>query len=458
MSIVDHLDNGRTKTILGTLFAILILYGALRWAGRTTDSLILSGFAFVVLMFLFFTGQFWWFFVDNPALQKKQQARPLLPPLLYRFTAILFAATTTHLVIGGMWDETWHIIYQLPFGVDLLWPPHLMLYFCFLTILFLGFIAWWLIFFKIKSGTLRQRFIKDPVIGLMLILGQYTLVVLPMDPIWHEWYGADISAWSVPHILLLTGGMGMFFLAFLLMRISAGARRWHRMEFSLRDILNIFVLSSFLFLSYQMLFEYEPYRAATISAELIAQRPAWLLPVLATMLAVSTSTFSARVLRFPFATTLAAFAALVTRNILIAIFSHEGATESSSIAIVILGPALILDLFQWFQQGQTSIPQIGFISGIALFLNYPVYSMWFGVHLSEVAYLLLVAAMIPFSMFVAWLAVGLANFHEDVASTYVTPVSYSQKQIWLSHRLPALLFICNILIICYAIVTAQTPV
>jgi hypothetical protein len=68
MFIIESLNDRKIKSIAGAFFAILMFYGALRWAGRTTEALILGGFSFVLVVFLFFVFQFWYFYVDNPYL------------------------------------------------------------------------------------------------------------------------------------------------------------------------------------------------------------------------------------------------------------------------------------------------------------------------------------------------------------------------------------------------------
>ena len=56
--------------------------------------------------------------------------------------ALILASGGIAIFIAGVWDEIWHRGYGIPFGEDLFWRPHLLMYFGFATAtVFSGFWA-----------------------------------------------------------------------------------------------------------------------------------------------------------------------------------------------------------------------------------------------------------------------------------------------------------------------------
>ncbi len=121
--------------------------------------------------------------------------------------AALLALGSLALMVGGFWDEVWHRKYGLPFGEDLLWRPHLLIYFGLLLPPALAAVSLVQIITR-GEGRLPQRLRADPGMSLLVFLGVFLLLNVPADPIWHLIYGEDISAWSLPHlVLMLSAGL-----------------------------------------------------------------------------------------------------------------------------------------------------------------------------------------------------------------------------------------------------------
>ena len=111
----------------------------------------------------------------------------------------------------------WHRSFGLPFGEDLLWRPHLLLYFGFLSVSALAGVAL-LILLRGSSDlqsrpSLQQRFRAQPVLGLLTLVGGFLIFAIPADPVWHTLYGEDITAWSLPHLILTISFAMIMFLA-----------------------------------------------------------------------------------------------------------------------------------------------------------------------------------------------------------------------------------------------------
>ena len=109
------------------------------------------------------------------------------------------------LVIGFYWDVAWHI----DFGrdVQLFTPSHTMIlvglgglvYTGLLTILFASLD-------KAEVG-IRMGAVRIPWSALLVLaLGAGGVAAFPLDNIWHEAYGIDVTLWSPTHLQLVSGG------------------------------------------------------------------------------------------------------------------------------------------------------------------------------------------------------------------------------------------------------------
>lgn len=103
--------------------------------------------------------------------------------------------------IGSYWDIAWH----LDFGRDRFWsPPHLFIY---------GSIALTTIFLLLNlSVAIANDFPhkRKSLFHLILFgLGSALIVYLsaPLDELWHRLYGVDIQILSLPHVMLIFGGI-----------------------------------------------------------------------------------------------------------------------------------------------------------------------------------------------------------------------------------------------------------
>jgi hypothetical protein len=121
-------------------------------------------------------------------------------------------------ITGGLWDEIWHRLYGVSEVLnDFLWPPHKMLYGSMginaaivLVALFAGLRG---------RGSLLQRLRAEPLIALIGVASAYMMFSAPSDAIWHQIYGLDITAWSLPHILLV-GGVALIMITATVIQVS----------------------------------------------------------------------------------------------------------------------------------------------------------------------------------------------------------------------------------------------
>ncbi len=117
------------------------------------------------------------------------------------------------LVIGFYWDVAWHIDYGR--DVDLFTPSHTMIlvglgglvYSAFLT---MGFATLDKARVGFKYGVANVPWSSV----LLLLLGFGGMAAFPLDNLWHEAYGLDVTLWSPTHLQLVGGGalgtLGLF--------------------------------------------------------------------------------------------------------------------------------------------------------------------------------------------------------------------------------------------------------
>jgi hypothetical protein len=99
-------------------------------------------------------------------------------------------------VIGFYWDVAWHIDYGRDENV--LTPPHVMILVGLGGLTVAGSFA--VLFAKLDGA-------RVPLSGLALgVMGTGALIAFPIDNLWHDAYGLDLTLWSPPHLQLVTGG------------------------------------------------------------------------------------------------------------------------------------------------------------------------------------------------------------------------------------------------------------
>jgi hypothetical protein len=120
--------------------------------------------------------------------------------------------------VGLYWDVAWHI----DFGRDkqLFTPPHTMIVIGLVGIIYSAVIA-------VLFATLDEAPVGVRLLGLCIpysaiamgALGVGALIGFPLDALWHQAYGIDVTLWSPTHLMLVGGG-GLATIATWLMLIE----------------------------------------------------------------------------------------------------------------------------------------------------------------------------------------------------------------------------------------------
>jgi hypothetical protein len=125
-------------------------------------------------------------------------------------TAVVLGATS--ILVGLIWDISWH----MTIGRDTFWTPaHMAIYFggtlaglsCGARVLANSF---WRKETHAADGVRLWKFFTGPIGGWICIWGAFAMLTsAPFDDWWHNAYGLDVQILSPPHVVLLTGLLGI---------------------------------------------------------------------------------------------------------------------------------------------------------------------------------------------------------------------------------------------------------
>ena len=167
------------------------------WAGWLGLLVLVGAFALLA----------WWLFASplpQPAARVATTERVLR--LRLRMAAVVLLSGLL-LRVGAPWDELWHRRYGVPFGEDLLWPPHLLMYASFALSFLL--VAVGLAVALRGPGGLRERVRREPLLALLGLLAAYGFAFIPVDVVWHQVIGPDLTAESPPHVVGALSGVAV---------------------------------------------------------------------------------------------------------------------------------------------------------------------------------------------------------------------------------------------------------
>ena len=327
--------------------------------------------------------------------------------------AILMAIAALNVVVGGFWDELWHRKYGLPFGEDLFWRPHIMLYVGFGLIALLGFGSLGYIVLS-GSGTLQQRFRRDPTIGMLAILGGFLVYALPSDPLWHLVYGEDITAWSLPHLVLLVMVLVICLLSIAIFMTTLPSKAWGTVQQLTLPLFSVITIASFGLVVYLQVLTTEWDLVETGIMELEAWvRPDSLLPIIIIAHAAFFGTLINTVTRCIGSATVMGIASLIIRSLLLGLFGDTLLTANGWIAILPL--LLALDVCWWLcYRGHVPLSWVS--SGLAVVAGFVGVTGWFFNQLyprPQLTWMLLsvvVVIGIPVALSASWLGMLAGSF------------------------------------------------
>lgn len=107
--------------------------------------------------------------------------------------------------VGLYWDVGWHI--DLGRDKELFTPPHTMIVIGLAGIIYSACIA--VLFATLDDAPVGIRLLdmRIPYSALpMAALGVGALIGFPLDALWHQAYGIDVTLWSPTHLIMVGGG------------------------------------------------------------------------------------------------------------------------------------------------------------------------------------------------------------------------------------------------------------
>ena len=282
------------------------------------------------------------------------QPRALLVKLGAQTFVALGLAGVFSTLTGIYWDVTWHAT----LGRDSFWiPPHQLVY-AGVTLALLAGLGGFALAWR-RSGSLQAAFVNYMGRGFAVAaFGTIVqIIAAPLDDLWHRRYGLDVTVWSPPHLMILTGGLvGIYGLiaALQIARPGRDARPlWRGMRVS--EILALLLFSAALLLSLFALNEMEFH---------LADRDVLGYPLLAGTLAAIPLMGAARLIDRPGAATAVALVYTVFRSLVLLILLAMGMDDHYTPPMFALAPALAIDLVLWVTHGRGIL--------LAALLNGPV--------------------------------------------------------------------------------------
>ena len=221
------------------------------------------------------------------------------------------------------------------------------MYFGFGTTIVAGF---WALFYLNRNlrGTFQQRFRSNIIVSLLILNAAFLLYALPADPLWHWTFGDDITAWSIPHLILLLSYVLTLVLAFFVLQSTLPERNWRTVfRLKISESFSLVIIAALLLLWLQlMLIDWDATLAGIRLEWLGLYRPEWLLA--ANLLACVTfcGVIATRVTRCAGAATAAGLLALAIRYGLIQLFEAEMLQVVAWVAALL--PLLAIDIYAYY--------------------------------------------------------------------------------------------------------------
>lgn len=354
--------TGVMKAVLALLGIIGVLLALVHWGGTATPGpLFAIGVGVLIAILLGFGGLTWYLYLSPmPANQRVKaaagaQAAKQLVIVLTLIAGMLF-------LVGLSWDENWH----RQFGVgdvidDFWWRPHLMMYG---SIGLMALFAFGGILVVMRGrGSLRQRFRREPQLGILTLACGYMALTAPIDPIWHRIYGLDITAWSLPHLSLAIG-MGIIMLSGAAVQLSLVKRdSWQFMGgLGWREII------AFLFLMMALMVQFQVFTLEWDGIDSLAglgssspngfwSRPEWIFPVVVIMCTILIGQVAIQTTRRIGTGTAVGVGALLLRLLVLNVFGSGEYGMSATAHILSVAPLIALDVvyaLRYKQASQTS--------------------------------------------------------------------------------------------------------
>jgi hypothetical protein len=343
--ILQYWPIVRTAAVIAGMLTVLL--ALVYWGGTARPGpLFVAGVALLSGLILIFGLAIAWIYVGPPPASSAittNQAE------LRQTVGVLALISASSFLVGIFWDEMWHRRYG-GFGDDFLWPPHLLIYMSITLLLLFAAGALWIVVHG--SGGLRARLRSESQISLVGLVAMFLIASLPSDELWHRIYGKDITAWSLPH-LMMAGGVSLIALGATSLALAStpiptrwrGLRALKRVEWL---ALLLVAVATVLIIQFGTS-EWDGVRSLQpeggVFRDAFWLRPQWLYPVVVVSVALFSSNVALHLLRCAGVATIVALLVLGFRLACLAALGGE--THQLAIGytahLLLIAPALALD-------------------------------------------------------------------------------------------------------------------
>lgn len=407
----------RREPLALALGVLLVLVLMTHWGGSASPGpLLVTGIALLLAAITAYGALVWWlFFSPLPAATSTAAHQPSAD--VRQLLAMLIMISGAFFVIGGFWDESWHRMFGVPLGEDFFWRPHILIYICLGTINLFALGGLYLVL-RQSRGDLRRRFRAQPLLGLLALASGFQILVTPLDPLWHEVYGLDITAWSLPHILVAVGFM-VVMLAAVSIQLSVVPPTGRRSLRSLRlqellagglMALAMTVLIQFSTAEWDNMLTFDP-------ADPFFQRPLWLLPVIIAAIASLMGSAAIHAARRAGMATVVGLLTLGLRLLLIAVFKAGDVGMTAAVHLLLIAPLVALDAgYALLLRGRTTGARLMIGGGVAaalavLIVDLPLIGQWLAyppISAETVPWMILMTLLVTPGF--AWLGARIGQF------------------------------------------------
>ncbi len=451
---------------------IVLLLSLAYWGGFPSHvgiGTLAFGLAFLIGIVLFFGFSVYYFYIAPlPEQEQRTLATSTPSPKIRTIVGTGVVIAASFLAVGLFWDELWHRLYGVGAVInDFFWRPHILLY-AGMGINAIFALGGMFIIMQHGKGTLRQRFRAEPLVGLLTLAAGFQVMTAPLDPVWHQIYGLDITAWSLPHLLLGLGIVSVMLVGSSIQFALVERRPW-RIWGSIN--LNEGLTFALIALGATMLFQFGTTEWENIGPTInpdysFFQRPEWLYPVVLITLTIFIGTVALHLTRRIGSATLVFILTLLLRLLLMNVFNAGVANMSYKANLLTLPPLIALDLWYAYRLRSGRIEEPSTPLGGSLILALATFCITLPL-ISQVLYYprlypMIIVGMVFFGLLMA-LAAGWAGSHigswlrtlgQTQAEKIATPAADTQRILWAG----AGALIAVLAFIAFFISTAVPPV
>ena len=450
----------RLKPYLLGALALIIFWLMVYWGGmppRRELPFFIVGVTVFMVAVAGFAYAYWYLLLKPLPAGHRVPQEDALPVTTRQLMAALVGLTGTILVVGAFWDEVWHRSYGIPFGEDLFWRPHLMMYLSFTLISLMAF-GGLVYLLRRGQGTLQQRFRSSPVVGTMVVLSGFLLFSVPADPLWHTIYGEDITAWSLPHLVLVLSFVGLMVMAVAIQLSTMRQREWAPIwRGNGADFFITGVMTFALVVGLQvMTTEWDAPVAGNFSAAFLS-RPIWIFPAMVAIIAVFLGILANQSTRRYGMATLTGLLAFGVRYGLIQLFNYNEMTARNW--LLALPPLLAIDLWYAWRGAKVRQPANWIGAGLAaavatIAISLPLMNRLFATPQVNAGNLLSFIFWITLlSLGSSWIATNVGEYL-GTANKHLTETTATDRRLQL---VPPVAFVVVLSFIILFVVTATPP-